>query len=342
MIVASDAKKARLARGLAALVLALATGVVEAPPASAQSRAEREMARSLMDEGDAKVDVRDFAGALRAYRAAHAIMKVPTTGIEVARVEALRGHLIEAREVALAIQSIPPKPNGDPKPFVQAREEAQRLATDLEKRIPILTVVVRGVPEGAPLEVKLDGVLLPSEKALEPRPVNPGPHEVWASAGGLPPVSKQIEVAEGKRQTVILGLGGASDAEESSGKKIDEPARGGGLSPLVYVGFGVGGAGLIAGAITGILSLSRASAVEDLCPGGVCPSRQTLDQARPKNDAALTFANVSNVAFAVGVVGVGVGVTGLFLSKRESKKPAQGASLHLTFGPSSIGVAGSF
>lgn len=300
------------------------------------------MARSLMDEGDAKVDVRDYAGALRAYRAAHAIMKVPTTGIEVARVEAVRGRLVEAREVALQILRIPPKPGGDPKPFVDARAEAQKLATDLERRIPILTVVVRGVPEGAPLEVKLDGVLLPTEEALKPHPVNPGKHEVWASAGGLPPVSKEVDLADGKKQTVILGLGGASDAEEGgSGKVVDKPSTGG-TSPLVYVGFGVGGAGIIAGAITGILSLSRAGKVDELCPDGVCPTRDRLDQATPEKDAAVTLANVSNVAFAVGVVGVGLGVTGLFLSKREANKPAQGASMHLTFGPSSVGVAGRF
>ena len=310
-----------------------------APAIRAQTEEERESARDLMDQGDERVEQRDYAAALVLYRAAHDIMHVPTTGIEVARVEAMRGRLVEAREVALEIGRIPPRPNGDPKPFIEAREEARKLAADLDRRIPILTIVVRGVPEGAPLEVKLDGGLLPTEEALKPHPVNPGRHEIWASAGGLPPVSKEIELQDGQRQTVIVGLGGAS--EDPDGDRPAKPSSRG-VSPLVYVGFGVGGAGLIAGAITGIFSLTRASEVEALCPGGVCPTRSRLEQATQPKDAALTLANASNIAFAIGVAGVGVGVAGLFLSKREPKQPSSGASMHLTFGPSSVGVVGSF
>jgi hypothetical protein len=293
------------------------------------------MARALMDEGDAKVEAKDLKGALRAYRAAHTIMNVPTTGIEVARVEAKLGHLVEARKVALEITKIPTKP-GEPKPFAEARAEAEKLASELEGKIPVLTVVVEGVPESAPVEVKLDGVLLPSDQARAPHPVDPGKHEVSAGASGLPPISKEVELAEGQRLKVTLALGDAATSTtgpEKPGKK---------LSPLVYVGFGVGGAGIIAGAITGILSLSRAGTVEGICPDGVCPTQEKLDQAKPDNDAALTLANVSNVAFALGVVGVGVGVAGIFLSGGEAKKSEQQTSLRVLVGPTGIGLSGSF
>lgn len=48
-----------------------------------------------MDQGDALFEARDFAGALRAYRAAHAIMGVPRTAIEVAKAEVALGRFVE-------------------------------------------------------------------------------------------------------------------------------------------------------------------------------------------------------------------------------------------------------
>jgi len=316
--------------------VALIVGALSIPGvASAQTKTEREMARALMDEGDAKVDAKDYKGALRAYRAAHTIMNVPTTGIEVARVEAQLGHLVEARKVALEIVKFPSKP-GEPKPFVEARTEATALVTQLDTKIPTLTVEVVGVPENAPVEVKIDGVLVPSEEARSAHPVDPGKHEVSAAASGLPPVSKEVEAAEGKQIKVKLALGDAAASEQVD---PDKPSRK--ISPLVIVGFGAGGVGLIAGAVTGILSISRAGTVDGLCPGGVCPTQEKLNQAKPENETALTLANVSNVAFALGIVGVGVGVAGIFLSSSEPRKP-ESTSLRVHVGPTSLGLSGTF
>ena len=89
------------------------------------------------------------------------------------------------------------------------------------------------------------------------------------------------------------------------------PAR---VSPLVYVGFGVGAAGLAVGSVTGILSLSKASRAKDHCEDNAC-----REAARDDIDGSKTLANVSNVAFAVGVVGIGVGVYGLLSSGKERK-----------------------
>ncbi|MDC3958114.1 hypothetical protein [Polyangium jinanense] len=330
----SERARGRARRTLVAWLLGFTTIVAANAVALAQSKTERDMARALMDEGDAKVEKKDFAGALRAYRAAHAIMGVPSTGIEVARTEEKLGHLVEAHKAALEVTRLPEKP-GEPKPFTEAREAAKKLAAEIEPRIPMLTVVVRGVPESAPVEVKIDGVLVPSEAARAAQPVNPGKHEVSAAATGLPPVSKEIEIAEAQRQKVTLALGDAAASDD-----VHEPGRR--VSPLVYVGFGVGGAGLIAGAVTGALSLSRAGTVGELCPAGTCPTQAALDEATPVNDSAKTLANVSNVAFALAVVGIGVGVAGIFLSGGEPKKSPETTSIRLNIGPTGIGLVGRF
>lgn len=319
-------------RATLAMVFVVTSAFVAPNLALGQTKTEVEMARNLMDEGDAQLERGDAKGALRSYRAAHTIMNVPTTGIEVARMEAKLGKLVEARKVALEIVNMPKKPS-EPKPFVEARADAQLLADALETRIPRLTIVLKNVPESARVELKLDGRTVSKEEASSPIAVDPGKHEVSASIAGDVPEIETVTVVETDRKTVTLGDG-------SSTSSTDKPARK--TSPLVFVGFGLGGAGIIAGAITGAMSLSRAGEVEKVCPGSMCANQETLDKTKPINDSAFVLANVSNVAFALGIVGVGLGVTGILVSGRDEKKPENEASVHMFVGPNSVGLRGSF
>ncbi|HRI71126.1 MAG TPA: hypothetical protein PK156_43135 [Polyangium sp.] len=300
--------------------------------ASGQTRTEIEMARSLMDEGDAQLERGDAKGALRSYRAAHTIMNVPTTGIEVARMEAKLRHLVEARKVALEVARMPVKPR-EPKPFTEARSDAQLLADALETRIPRLTIEMKGALSAATVELKIDGRILPSEEIRDPIPVDPGKHEVVLVPSGGEPESRTVTVSENEKRTLTFGDGSASS-------DTAKPVRR--TSPLVFVGFGLGGVGLIAGAITGGLSLSGASEVEKICPKGTCPSQTDINQAKPIHDRAYTLANVSNVAFALGVVGVGLGVTGLLLGPAADKKPESETAFRVFVGPNGALVRGSF
>ena len=83
-----------LLRVLSALALAL---WCHTALGSAPSSPERERARALMDQGDARFEAGAYDAALEAYRAADAIMGVPTTAIEVARVLEKLGRLLQAR-----------------------------------------------------------------------------------------------------------------------------------------------------------------------------------------------------------------------------------------------------
>src|SRR5262249_13056293 len=124
--------------------VASASATAQAGP----SQNERDRARALMDVGDEKAAKGDLSAALAAYESAHAIMRVPTTGIEVAKMLDKLGKpgaaLVAARDV-LAI----PVASGEPKPFTEAREKARKLAAALESRVPTLTVNVTGAPAGA-------------------------------------------------------------------------------------------------------------------------------------------------------------------------------------------------
>lgn len=122
--------------------------------------------------------------------------------------------------------------------------------------------------------------------------------------------------------------------EQPSGSAAPAPGRA--ISPLVPAGFAVAGAGLLAGAITGGLTLAKASSLEVACTGGVCPHTQ-----HDALGSANTLANLSNVSLGIGAAGVIVGVVGLVLTFR-APEPARAGRLVPLVGPGSIGVAGAF
>src|SRR5262249_51365577 len=139
---------ARAARRLAAVAAALALTVTFDRAAYADpTPAEKETARGLVEEGDRRLEAHDLPGALKAYEAAHAIMGVPSTGVEVAKTLDKLGRLTEARDLALGIAQGPPKP-GEPRAFIAARAEAEKLADAIASRIPALVIEVRGAPSG--------------------------------------------------------------------------------------------------------------------------------------------------------------------------------------------------
>ncbi|MBW2459128.1 MAG: hypothetical protein JRI68_31815 [Deltaproteobacteria bacterium] len=290
---------------------------------------DRETARSLMDDGDAKTAAGDYSGALEAYLAADKIMGVPTTGIDLGRAQAKLGMLLEARDTWLRVARYPVRA-GEPDAFTRARGEARALAKLLAGRIPSLQIEVAGATDDVPITVTVDGVSLPAGTHRFPRKVNPGHKTITATAPGYSEARQAVMVAEAEQRIVSLTIGRLA--------YVPEPTT----SPLVYVGFGIGGLGLIAGTITGVLSLTQAADVKDRCDGTTCPR-----SAQEDIDSAKVLANVSNVAFAVGGVGVGLGILGLFLPGEAEPAQAQpgdaaGVAVEPLIGPGWAGLSGRF
>jgi hypothetical protein len=106
-----------------------------------------------------------------------------------------------------------------------------------------------------------------------------------------------------------------------------------------WVGFGVGAAGLVLGAITGGLSLAAEGRLADSCgPDKICSPAD-----EDSIDGGMLMANLSNVGFAVGGAGAVFGLIALFALK-DDKAPAEGAAARLLplVGPTGLGLAGSF
>src|SRR5262249_12998493 len=87
-VLPTDARRRLLFSLSIGLAVSLGAAVF-APEARANepTAAEKETARTLMDQGDEAFAAKDFPTALKHYKAAHAIMGIPNTGIWVAKAE---------------------------------------------------------------------------------------------------------------------------------------------------------------------------------------------------------------------------------------------------------------
>ena len=155
--------------------------------------------------------------------------------------------------------------------------------------------------------------------------IHPGPRTLRFEDVDGKSVSVDIVLYEGQKNRIV----------EVELWDEPPPVADGGLSPLVWVGFGLGGAGLVAGTITGVLALNAASSTEDRCADEGC----TQDDI----DAEVAVAHVSTVAFAVGGAGIVLGVVGLLVGGDDEVALETGAVRWSPVAlPHGMGVSASF
>jgi hypothetical protein len=330
--------------GLALACILAATSARAEPTA-----ADRETARALMQEGRELRDKGNLKEALRRFKAADDIMHVPTTGLELARVQVSLGLLVEALDTIATIRQTPPKP-GDPEPFAEARAKAEQLSASLNGRVPSITVVVRGAGTDAQPAVTIDGRALPASIVGLPRSVDPGHHVVSATAGATE-ATQEVDVKEGEQKRVDLALapgaspaapaGAATAASQEPAESPDAvaetsagPPRSHAPNVLTFAALGVAGAGLAAGTVTGlIVLLSKKSTLQNECANHVCGPSSYSDL-----DSANTLSTVSDIAFAVAGAGAAVAIASLIIGHDQ---PAESPPVsHLRITP--WGVTGSF
>jgi hypothetical protein len=313
---------------IAAFSLLLVALSAPSSVAWAQNAQDRESARQLLDRGDEQVEQGDLAGALASYRAAHELMHVPTTGLEVARISAKLGKLVEARDVALEVIRMPAAAR-EAKPFKVARAAAEDLARELATQIPTLRLEL--TPEAAADQASLEI----DERSVPPAALglgyalNPGRHRVQIAATGYLPVAQDITLRPGETKTLRVKLVLAPKAKVQrppppEASPAPPPERS--STWPQWVGFSLGGAGLVAGTVAGILSLNRTRAAKEHCTGNLC-----TPEAEHDLNAAMTMANISNAGFGVAVLGASIGLTSYLLSGNTPQ--STGTTLHFAAGP---------
>jgi hypothetical protein len=298
--------------------------------ASAQTAEDRETARRLFEQGKTRRDAGDAKGALESFRAADALMNVPTTKLAVARAYVALGRLVEARDAAVAVAYIKETPS-EPQPFVDARASASQLAAELAEKIPSLTITLQGP---RPHTLTIDGEPVPPDAWGSPRRLNPGKHAVVARRGARE-VKAEVVVVERRSETLTLDMPQQAEGPGPRGPSSPPPAasRERPLGPLVWIGGGLAAAGLATGVVAGILSMSNKSDADALCRDGKCPP-----PAHGSLDAAGTWATVSTIGFAAAGAGLALGAVGFAIRPG----PAKQGSTAVLVRPGGAAIAGSF
>lgn len=332
-----------------AIALSVVTPIVAATArdvGAEPTSADKETARTLMADGRSKRGKGDLAGALEAFRAAHEIMQVPTTGLELGRTQIELGLLTEARETLLDVARMP-KRAGEPAPFQSARQEAVRLSEEIAKKIPSVKIQIVGLADDEPAVVTVDGIELSPAATKLPRKVNPGSHRVAVRARGVERTT-EVDAGEGAIVEATIDFRDVKKPAPVAAVPVeppplrgeepaDRPIERSGTSPLVYVGFGAAGVFGLVGAAAGVVHLANTSALRDKCPGSVCPPQYDDDFDRTR-----TFGHVSTIAFAAAGAGLAVGIVGLFVKPSGGASTPSGFAVQPTIGLSHVGVIGRF
>lgn len=229
---------------------------------------------------------------------------------------------------------------------VARASEARRRAAALLPRLSTLTIVVgRALPE---LEVRRDGQALAAAQLGVATPLDPGQHQISASAPGYEPISINVTLgAERDAQRVTLPelkpVATAEPPTPAVAAPVTEPAPLVTASPplalehpareparertdtttLGFIAGGTGAAFASAGAVFYFLSLSANDEAEKGCPVKArfeCDTKAI--EAESRRDTYATLATIGGVA---GIAGLGVGAW-LVLTSPHEPSPGKSAS----------------
>jgi len=319
-------------RGVApSLVLAI---VLLAAPAAAQvSNADRATARALAQQGQDALENKDWATAVERFSRADALVHAPTLMLALARAEVGQGSWVAALEhySRIAREGVAP---GSPPTWSKALQDAQKELAALEPRVPAVILRVEGAV-GA--RVSLDGTPVPAAAIGVKRPVDPGKRTLRAEADGHLPAEVTVTLAEGQVETVTLQLEVARAVPPGVAPPPPLPPPPPGHAPLKPIGFaglGLGGAGLLMGAITGGLALGKHGALQKICPGGHCIDQQSAI------DSYNLMGGLATAGFVAGGILAATGAVLVIAAPRDP--PSEAVWIAPRIGLGSVGVEGRF
>ncbi len=316
---------------LAATVLAVLL-TCPRPAAAEPSADDRNAARALVIDGRAKLAAHDNEGARKAFAAAHAIMGVPTTGLDLAKAQKALGLLIEARATALDVVRMPVLAS-EPEAFTNARPLAAELAAKLEARIPSIVVTVKGLPAGVEVSVLVDGAVMPASALALPRKINPGTHVIQISVPGFDLERREVMLAEGESLPIELVLKplvaltkepAAKPAPSARSTLLPTKKKDAPLWPWVAAG-----AGAVALGVSSVFVVDYAqvrSTVSTDCPDSACdPRKYTAEDV----DALKQRWN-RDLGLFIGLGVAGAASIGIAIAGFTGKLPRGGGNVQTT------------
>jgi hypothetical protein len=290
-------------------------------------------AEALFRAGRQAADQRDWKTACARFEESNRLEPAAGTVFNLAHCREQLGELASAWQRYLEVKDkLEP---GDSRLAIVT----ERIAS-LEKRLPKLVLENDGSTPG--VSVLRDGKEVGAATFGVALPVDPGKHTVVVRAPGRQDNVMTVELAEGEQRSLKLEPGAPVDAAKpptesppptAPAKTRETPSS---TRTAGFVIGSVGAAGLVTSLVTGALVLSKKSTVDDECSNKVC----SPEGVQAGEDGAL-FSTVSTVAFAVGVVGLGVG-TYLVLSSDDSGEEQSRLELRALPGQASVTLGGRF
>lgn len=283
------------------LLTSFSTLSIAQSPADDQKRA----ARAAAEAGYEAMIAEDYEAALKFLARAESDFHAPTHVLMMAEAYDKLGKIVEAREALLSVVNERVGENASDA-FLDAQKEASEQLAVLDPRVPRVTITVNVTRGGEPIsaaatEVYLNDVRVPTSAFDAPYPINPGKYQARIRLDDTDGDVVEFAVDEGQVTAIELSIDApalaTTDAVSSSSERRGTPA-------MAYVGWGVGGLGIVAGTITGAIAMSKVSSLKkDHCQGTECDPAYQDDFNR-----AETLGWVSTASFAVGAAGVAVGL----------------------------------
>lgn len=296
---------------LAALLVLLpgASGLAAEP-----TEAELEVARDRFKEGVALEDAGDYRAARTKFELVAEVKTSPQVVYHLALCDENLGSLVAAEagyEKAIA----------DAEAAGAAASVADTARTRLaaiRPRVPRLRIAIEGeLREGD--VVAVDGE--PRENWREEAKIDPGRHVVTVERGGATLVEDVVQVAEGARASARLTLDAAAPTAPANRPGVGDDDVGGGPPAVALI---VGGAGIVALAVSGVTFAMSRVAIDDVRATCADPEAGTGcdPRSQAREDDARTLTVTSAVLLGVGAACV---VTGAVLWVTLDDEPAAGA-----------------
>lgn len=297
-----------------AACLGVALSLWQAAPASA---APKKDADRLFERGLRSMEAGDFASACPALSESYALDPLLGTLFTLAECERLAGkpatslgHYEAFLAQVKALRPAERKKHKDRERVAAEQRDAMSVIA------PRLVLKLAGVPpEGT--RVELDGRAIPTASLGTSTRVDPGSHEITVTTPDG--VTRRIaRVAEREETVVELALPAPQP------KAPEMPSTSSRLPTAAIVTGSLGAAGLVVGAVGGILAIGKKSDVEAGCD----ERKRCTPAGKQAVDALKTDAMVSNIGFAAGAVGITAAV--VLLLTRGSAPEAKAAGAKLT------------
>ncbi|MGK3997457.1 hypothetical protein [Sorangium sp. So ce1024] len=295
-------RRARLA--LASVVLASAALLAPGVAAAQGAGGDPTLAQTLFEEGRRLMEAKSYAEACPKLAESQRLRPGTGTLLNLALCNEAIGKTATAwgqfKEALFAS-----KKEGN-----AAREAfAQEHISALEPRLSKIQLNAENTPG---LLIRVDGNDIPAAALGTPIPIDPGTHEVEATAQGYSVWSTSVQVGDSAdlKTIAIPKLQPAPAPAETAAPPAPAapaPSTGSGEG-LRTAGFVIGGAGVAVlgvGAVFGVLAAGQASDAER--DQALCPNKQCTPQGREEIEAAETKALLSTIGVGVGIAALGAG-----------------------------------